>query len=92
VLGAIFVIWLPIFTQGIKIPFSGLDLRPDIAFSVILILIMWLIPVGAVGGIYQALAGFQARRRGPEPGRLEMGTDPEVTAAAPIEAEPKAGN
>jgi branched-chain amino acid transport system permease protein len=94
VLGAIFVIWLPIFTQGIKIPFSGLDLRPDIAFSVILILMMKVIPVGAVGGIYQGLAGFQARRRrrGRLPGGLEIGTDPEVVAAAPIEAEPKAGN
>ncbi len=94
VLGATFVIWLPIYTQGIKIPFSGLDLRPDIAFGVILILIMWLIPVGAAGRVYQALARFQARRRrrGRLPGGLEIATDPEVVAGAAIEAEPKAGN
>lgn len=49
-LGAFFIVWSPIYAFEI---FKG---RPDIAYGVLLIVIMYVMPQGAVGGIYRLLA------------------------------------
>lgn len=50
ILGALFTVWVPIYAQQI---YKG---RPDIAYGVLLILIMYLMPQGAVGGFYRLLS------------------------------------
>jgi len=60
VLGATFVIWLPIYAQSI---FKN---KPDIAYGVILILLMFLLPQGIAGGIGRLVAWY--RRRSTEVG------------------------
>jgi len=58
VLGAAFVVWLPIYAQQI---FRN---KPDIAYGLILILLMFLLPQGIVGGARQLIAWVR-RRSGP---------------------------
>jgi len=67
ILGALFTVWTPIYAQQI---FKG---RPDIVFGVLLILIMYVMPQGAVGGFLR-LAALRTRLRArasvtAEPGR-----------------------
>jgi branched-chain amino acid transport system permease protein len=50
ILGALFTVWTPIYAQQV---FKG---RPDIVFGVLLIVIMYVMPQGAVGGFYRLLA------------------------------------
>lgn len=52
--GALFTVWTPIYAQQI---FKG---RPDIVFGVLLIVIMYTMPQGAVGGFYRL---FMLRNR-----------------------------
>jgi branched-chain amino acid transport system permease protein len=59
VLGAAFVVWLPIYAQQI------IHNRPDVAYGAILILLMFVLPQGIVGGARQ-LAGWYRRRSRPE--------------------------
>jgi len=47
--GALFTVWSPIYAQAI---FKG---RPDIAYGVLLILIMYLMPQGVIGGFNRLL-------------------------------------
>ena len=49
IVGALFTVWSPIYAQQI---FKG---RPDIVFGALLILIMYVMPQGAVGGFYRLL-------------------------------------
>jgi branched-chain amino acid transport system permease protein len=58
VLGAAFVVWLPIYAQQI---FRN---KPDIAYGLILILLMFLLPQGIIGGVRQLIAWVR-RRSGP---------------------------
>ncbi len=55
ILGATFVIWLPILAQG------AFKNKPDVAYGVILILLMFVLPQGIVGGVRQLI--FWYRRR-----------------------------
>lgn len=57
VVGAAFVVWLPIYAQQI---FRN---KPDISYGLILILLMFLLPQGIVGGARQ-LYGWIRRRTG----------------------------
>jgi branched-chain amino acid transport system permease protein len=59
-LGAAFVVWLPIYAQQI---FRN---KPDVAYGLILILLMFLLPQGIVGGARQLIAWIR-RRSAPEP-------------------------
>jgi len=63
VLGAVFVVWLPIYAQRI---FS----KPDVTYGVILILVMFLLPQGIAGGARQ-LAGIYRRRLSGAPRDVE---------------------
>lgn len=56
VVGALFTVWAPIYATEV---FRG---RPDIVFGALLILIMYTMPQGAVGGFYR-LMGFRRRLR-----------------------------
>lgn len=49
IVGALFIVWSPIYAQQI---FKG---RPDIVYGVLLILIMYLMPQGVIGGFYRLL-------------------------------------
>jgi branched-chain amino acid transport system permease protein len=49
IVGALFTVWSPIYAQQI---FKG---RPDIVYGVLLILIMYLMPGGVIGGVYRLL-------------------------------------
>ena len=55
VLGATFVIWLPIYAQSI---FKN---KPDIAYGVILVLLMFLLPQGIAGGVGRLIAWYRRR-------------------------------
>jgi branched-chain amino acid transport system permease protein len=66
-LGAAFTVWAPIYTQLFKA-------RPDIAFGVLLILLMYTMPSGLAGGIYRLWAWYQRQRVAgrPEPGEATL--------------------
>jgi branched-chain amino acid transport system permease protein len=57
IVGALFTVWSPVYAQQI---FKG---RPDIVFGVLLILIMYVMPQGAVGGFYRLLGLRTGLRR-----------------------------
>ena len=57
IVGALFTVWSPIYAQQI---FKG---RPDIVFGVLLIVIMYVMPQGAVGGFYRLLSVRLGLRR-----------------------------
>ncbi len=57
ILGAVFTVWTPVYAQQV---FKG---RPDIVFGALLILIMYVMPQGAVGGFYRLLGLRSAMRR-----------------------------
>ena len=64
-LGAVFVVWVPFYAQRI------FHAKPDISYGVILILLMFLLPQGVVGGAQRLIAWY---RRRPRPG-MEDSTD-----------------
>jgi branched-chain amino acid transport system permease protein len=57
IFGALFTVWVPVYAQVI---FKG---RPDIVFGALLILIMYVMPQGAVGGFYRLLGLRTGMRR-----------------------------
>jgi branched-chain amino acid transport system permease protein len=72
ILGAAFTVWAPIYA------FQAFKARPDIAFGVLLILLMYTMPSGLAGGVYRFWAWYQRQRAigRPKPGEeatLEMG-------------------
>jgi len=69
--GALFVVYSPIYAQQI---FKG---RPDIVYGVLLILIMYVMPQGAVGGFYRLL-GLRGRLR------RQVVAVPELAVASPL--------
>jgi branched-chain amino acid transport system permease protein len=65
-LGAAFVVWLPIYAQGI---FRS---KPDVPYGIILILLMFVLPQGLAGGIGQLIAWYRRRSAG---GQVQAGID-----------------
>jgi branched-chain amino acid transport system permease protein len=62
--GALFVVWVPYYAQKV------LNAKPDIAYGLLLILIIFLMPSGVVGLLNRGWAWYLARRergRGQEP-------------------------
>ncbi len=78
-LGAVFVIWLPNFAQ------AAFKAKPDISYGVVLILLMFLMPQGIMGGVYRAL-GVYRRRRGQAAPMLE---GPQLEEEAPLADTPE---
>jgi branched-chain amino acid transport system permease protein len=76
VLGAAFVVWLPIYAQQL---FRN---KPDISYGVILILLMFLLPQGIAGGARQLIAWYR-RRSGPAESDAEVA---DLGPAAPPQA------
>jgi branched-chain amino acid transport system permease protein len=56
-LGAIFVVWSPIYAQQV------FKARPDIVYGVLLILLMYAMPQGIVGGLRRLWVWYQRKRR-----------------------------
>lgn len=56
IVGALFTVWAPFYSQQV------FKARPDIVFGVLLILLMYVAPQGAVGGFYR-LMGVRRRLR-----------------------------
>ncbi|HEY4025396.1 MAG TPA: branched-chain amino acid ABC transporter permease [Candidatus Dormibacteraeota bacterium] len=56
-LGAIFVVWSPVYAQQI------FKARPDIVYGVLLIALMYTMPQGLMGGYYRAMAWYLRKRR-----------------------------
>jgi branched-chain amino acid transport system permease protein len=65
VLGATFVIWLPIVAQALFRNNPSLN-KPDIPYGVILILLMFVLPQGIAGGVRQLVARYRRRSTGAE--------------------------
>jgi branched-chain amino acid transport system permease protein len=63
-IGAGWAIWLPYFSQRVK--FNGQGIKPDIAYGVILILLMFVMPQGVVGGFWRLWGRFRGTRRAEE--------------------------
>ena len=78
VLGAAFVVWLPIYAQRI---FSN---KPDISYGIILILLMLVLPQGIAGGARQLLAWYRRRAAPAEPPAAEQA---DLGPAAPPHVE-----
>ena len=57
VLGAVFTVWVPIYAQRI------FHAKPDISYGVILVLLMFLLPQGVVGGAQRLIAWYRRRPR-----------------------------
>ena len=70
VVGAAFVVWLPIYAQGI---FRS---KPDVPYGVILILLMFLLPQGIAGGVRQLVAWYRRRSTQAEPVAEEVDLGP----------------
>jgi branched-chain amino acid transport system permease protein len=83
VLGAAFVVWLPIYAQQL---FRN---KPDISYGIILILLMFLLPQGIAGGARQLIAWYR-RRSAPAESDAEIVADL-GPAAPPHAAEHEAG-
>ncbi len=81
VLGAIFIVWLPIYAQKL---FSE---KPDISYGVILILLMFVLPQGIAGGARQLLAWYRRRSARTEPTEEEADLGP-AAQPHPVEREP----
>ncbi|HKF78684.1 MAG TPA: branched-chain amino acid ABC transporter permease [Candidatus Dormibacteraeota bacterium] len=81
-LGAIFVVWSPIYAQQI------FKARPDIVYGVLLIALMYTMPQGIMGGFYR-VAGWYLRQRAARRGvPVEApGTTPAPVAGATKPAE-----
>jgi branched-chain amino acid transport system permease protein len=77
IIGALFTVWSPIYAQVI---FKG---RPDIAYGVLLILIMYLMPQGVVGGFYRLLGLLRGARERAAP----VPATPFGPVTAPVEEE-----
>jgi branched-chain amino acid transport system permease protein len=82
-IGAGWAIWLPYFSQRIK--FNGQGIKPDIAYGVILILLMFVMPQGVVGGFWRLWGRFRGTRRAED--AVEVLDTPEVAPEAAPEAE-----
>ena len=85
VLGATFVVWLPIYAQRI---FSN---KPDISYGVILIVIMFLLPQGIAGGIRQLVVAYRRRWGAPAAAGAPVGTADLGPAAPPQAVESDVG-
>jgi branched-chain amino acid transport system permease protein len=77
ILGAVFTVWSPVYTQ---ILFKA---KPDIAFGVLLILVMYTMPLGIAGGVYRLWAWYQRQRAARRPKSGEGGTMLVGKAASP---------
>lgn len=84
VLGAAFVTWLPIYAQKI---FS----KPDVSYGVILILVMFLMPTGVVGGIGRLWALYRRRTAYGEAADEEPEAPVGAAVGGPPAVERKAG-
>jgi branched-chain amino acid transport system permease protein len=78
ILGATFVVWLPIYAQRL---FNN---KPDVSYGVVLILAMFLLPQGIAGGVRQLVA-WQRRRSAPAETRADdADLGPEVNKEVPV--------
>jgi branched-chain amino acid transport system permease protein len=73
-LGAIFVVWSPIYAQEV------FKARPDIVYGVLLIALMYTMPQGLMGGYRRAMTWYlrQRRARREEPGPAAGGETEEA--------------
>jgi branched-chain amino acid transport system permease protein len=78
IVGAVFVVFLPIYAQRI---FHD---KPDVAYGVILILAMFLLPQGLAGGGRQLVAWYRRRSAGSEPPTEDVDLGPEVKEEVPV--------
>src|SRR5262245_33413973 len=83
ILGAAFVVWLPIYAQQI---FRD---KPDVAYGVLLIVLMFVLPQGVAGGARQLVGLYRRRFGGAEPAAEEADLGP---AASPHAVGREAGH
>ena len=81
VLGAAFIVWLPNYAQKV------FD-KPDIVYGVVLILVMFLMPQGIIGGVYRLIGLYRRLLAAPPP---EVEPEPVAGRAAPSVAEREVG-
>ena len=63
IVGALFYVWIPYYVQGVSRATPQLAFaRPDLVYGVLLILLMYFVPQGAVGGFYRLVA-YRGRLR-----------------------------
>jgi branched-chain amino acid transport system permease protein len=85
VLGAAFVVWLPIYAQRV------FSYKPDVTYGIALILLMFLLPQGIAGGV-RRLVGWYRLRAAAEPMDEEVDRGPAAPPAGPPPvAEPEVG-
>ncbi|HEY4026037.1 MAG TPA: branched-chain amino acid ABC transporter permease, partial [Candidatus Dormibacteraeota bacterium] len=76
-LGAVFVVWLPIYAQRL------FSYKPDVSYGIILILLMFVLPQGIAGGGRQLIRWYR-RRTAVE----RMDEEAELEPAGPPTGEP----
>jgi branched-chain amino acid transport system permease protein len=65
VIGALFVVWLPYFSERIGNLHIGtfqLPSKPDLFFGILLVVIIFFAPAGAMGVIMRGIGVYRARR------------------------------
>jgi branched-chain amino acid transport system permease protein len=81
ILGAVFTVWSPIYAQAI------FKARPDIAFGVLLILLMYTMPSGLAGGLLRGWVWYLRQRHAGRGPTASIPLRPEEVAS-PLEAPP----
>jgi branched-chain amino acid transport system permease protein len=91
VLGALFVIWLPYFSERVSSVHIGtfqLPSKPDVFFGILLVLIIFFAPSGAMGLIMRAIGWYRAQRAAARGERIVAAPTATVLEEEPIGGEP----
>jgi branched-chain amino acid transport system permease protein len=91
VLGALFVIWLPYFSERVSSVHIGtfqLPSKPDVFFGILLVLIIFFAPSGAMGLIMRAIGWYRAKRAAARGERIVAAPTATVLEEEPIGGEP----
>jgi len=90
VLGALFVVWLPYFSErmgSIHIGNYQLPSKPDVFFGILLVIIIFFAPAGAMGLIMRGIGSYRARRAAARGEAIPIAT-PTVLEEEPVGGEP----
>jgi branched-chain amino acid transport system permease protein len=90
VLGAMFVVWLPYFAErmgSLHIGNYQLPSKPDVFFGILLLIIIYFAPSGAMGLIMRGIGSYRARRAAAR-GEAAPIAPPTVLEEEPVGGEP----
>jgi len=90
VLGALFVVWLPYLSERVSSIHVGsllLPAKPDLYFGILLVVVIFFAPSGAMGLIMRGIGSYRARRAAARGEAIPIAT-PTVLEEEPVGGEP----